>query len=341
MKIVFDYRILTHKIYTGVENYSKHILERLKDKADLNIAKPQTTNKYLAHIWTHLVLPFKKGKVLFCPANIAPIFVPKSKKLVVTIHDVAFLTYPKSFSSFFRFYYKTVMPTIIQRADKIITISNYSKEEIKNYYPKSRGKTEVIYLGLDENFKILENIKKKNQILYVGSLNKRKNFIGVLKAFELLNLQDYRLLIVGNFSTNFAIDDDSKKILEKTKQNPNIEFKSNINNDELIQIYNESKLFLFPSYYEGFGLPILEAMACGTPVICSNNSSLPEVGGDAVIYCDAYDVNDIKDKIEQVLKDDKLQQEMIKKGLKRASEFSWEKSANEHLALFRKLLDNK
>ena len=338
MKLLFDYRILTHKTYTGVENYAKNIFINLKNKLNINIAKPKTSNKYLAHLWTHLVLPFKSGDVLFCLANIAPIFVPKSKKLVVTIHDVAFLIYPESFSSFFRIYYKLIMPVVVKRADKIITVSNYSKNELEKYYPLSKGKIEVIYLGLNEGFKVLDNIKKKNQILYVGSINKRKNFIGVIKAFKLLNQKDFTLLIVGNFSTNFSIDELDKIILEKAKTNPNIAFKSGISDEELVKLYNESKLFVFPSFYEGFGLPVLEAMACGTPVVCSNSSSLPEVGGDAVVYCDPHSIENIKEKIEMVLSDEVLQQKMIQKGLERAKEFSWEKSADEHVKVFQEVL---
>jgi glycosyltransferase involved in cell wall biosynthesis len=340
MKIIFDYRVLTHKTYTGVENYTKNILENLKNKCKINITKPIITNKYLSHLWTHFILPFKSGNILFCPANISPIFIPKSKKLVVTIHDVAFLRYPESFSIFFRIYYKLIIPIVIKRAEIILTVSNYSKNEIEKYYPISKGKIKVIYLGYDKDFKVFDKIKKKNQILFVGSINKRKNFIGVIKAFELLNIKDYNLLIVGNFSTNFFLDENDKIVIEKAKKNPNIVFKSNINNRELIQIYNESKLFLLPSFYEGFGLPVLESMACGTPVICSDSSSLPEVGLNAVIYCDAYDINNIKEKIELVLSDENLQKEMIKKGLELVKLFNWEKSAQEHIKIFEEVLKN-
>ena len=340
MKLLFDYRVLTHTTHTGVESYAKNIFINLKNKLNINIAKPKTSNKYLAHLWTHLVLPFKSGDVLFCPANIAPIFVPKSKKLVVTIHDVAFLIYPESFSSFFRIYYKLIMPVVVKRADKIITVSNYSKNELEKYYPLSKGKIEVIYLGLNEGFKVLDNIKKKNQILYVGSINKRKNFIGVIKAFELLNQKDFTLLIVGNFSTNFSMNENDKMILEKAKTNTNIEFKSGISDEQLVRLYNESKLFVFPSFYEGFGLPVLEAMACGTPVVCSDSSSLPEVGSDAVVYCAPHNIEDIKEKIEMVLGDEVLQQKMIQKGLERAKEFSWEKSSDEHVKVFKEILNS-
>ena len=339
LKIIFDIRVLTHKTYTGVENYTKNILDNLQNKVDIEVLKPSFSNKYLTHLWTHFILPFKKGNTLFCPANIAPIFVPKNKKLVITIHDVAFLTHPKSFSKFFRKYYKFLMPINIKRADKIITVSEFSKSEIIKHYPKAKNKIEVIHLGIDKKFKKLKNIKKKNQILYVGSLNERKNFSGVIKVYELLNNKNLKLVIVGNFSNNFNINDDNKKLLENAYKNKNIEFKQNINNDELVKIYNESKLLLFPSFYEGFGLAPLEAMACGTPVITSNVSSLPEVGGDAVIYCNPYDVEDIKNKIEMVLNDENLQKQMIEKGLKRTKLFTWEKAAKEHLKVFKKVLE--
>ena len=113
-----------------------------------------------------------------------------------------------------------------------------------------------------------------------------------------------------------------------------------MSNEELVKIYNQSKIFLFPSFYEGFGLPVLEAISCGTPVICSNVSSLPEVGGDAVIYCNPYDVDDIKNKIELVLNDENLQTEMIQKGLNRSKLFSWEKSAQGHIKIFKELLQS-
>lgn len=337
MKLIFDTRVLTHKTYTGVENYTKLILGVLSKKIDINVSKPKTINKYFIHLWTHLILPFKKGDILFCPANIAPIFVPKNKKLILTIHDIAFMINPQSFSFFFRWYYKFIISINIKRADRIITVSNFSKKEIEKHYPYSKGKIEIIHLGIDELFKPL-NIKKKKQILYVGSLNERKNFKSVLEAYEKLNLKDYKLLLVGNFNDNFKINKYSKQIIDKAKQNKNILFLSNISNNELLKLYNESKLLIFPSFYEGFGLPPLEAMACGTSVITSNVSSLPEVGGDAVVYCNPYDVDDIRDKIELVINNENLQKEMIQKGLKRAKQFTWKKSAEKHLKVFKKVL---
>lgn len=338
MKIIFDARVLTHKIYTGVENYANYILKLLEKNINVKIAKPITSNKYLAHLWTHTVLPFKKGKLLFCPANIAPVFILKNKKLILTLHDVSFLINYKSFSSFFKWYYKFIVPKNIKRANKIITVSEYSKQQIEKYYPDSKGKIKVIYLGIDKIYKKID-IKKEDIILYVGSVNERKNLVGILKAFMSLKI-NYKLILVVNFFDNFYINDELKKLLYIAKNNNKIEFLQDISNDELIKLYNKSKLFVFPSFYEGFGLPVLEAMACGTPVIASNVSSLPEVGGDAVVYCNPYDIVDIKNKIEMVLNNENLQEEMIEKGLKRAQEFTWEKASEEHIKVFKEVLDS-
>ena len=337
MKLIFDARVLNHKVYTGVENYAKNIFENIKKYIDINMSKPKSRNKYIAHLWTHFVLPFKKGNLLFCPANVAPIFVPKGKKLIVTIHDVAFQTYLNSFSTFFRLYYKFIIPINIKRADKIITVSQSSKYEIEKYYPLAKEKIEVIYLGVEQSFKRL-NIQKKKQILYVGSMNERKNFSSVLKVYTLLDNNDYTLVMVGRFASNFALDDATKVLIDTAESNPLIEFKSDVCNNELVKIYNESMLFIFPSFYEGFGLPVLEAMACGTPVVCSDVTSLPEVGGDAVVYCDPNNVNDIVEKMEMVLSDKKLQQDMIEKGLKRAKQFTWEKAAGEHMRVVEEVI---
>lgn len=339
MKIIFDGRVLTHTHFTGVENYTKSIYHYLTKKTNVLLLKPKSKNKYLTHLWNHFILPFKHADLLFCPANIAPFFVPKNKKLVVTLHDVAFLTYPDSFSSFFRSYYQWLVPKVILRADKIITISQASKNEIIRYYPFAKNKIEVISLGLDNHFHLLQNIEKKNQILYVGSLNTRKNFTSVIKAFDQLPYDQYQLVIVGNFSSNFHLDKQTQDLLEKAKRNPNIEFKSHISDDELTLLYNESKLFLFPSFYEGFGLPPLESMACGTPVITSNLSSMPEVCGDAAIYIDPHSVEDISLKIQTVLNDEALQQKLINKGLEHIKQFTWEKATDEHIKVFKEVLE--
>ena len=159
--------------------------------------------------------------------------------------------------------------------------------------------------------------------------------MGLLKAYNLLSNElkkEYKLVLAGFKGW------ENKEIVDLINQDKqNIFYLGFISDKELAKVYNLASCFLFSSFYEGFGFPVLEAMACGTPVVCSDSSSIPEVGGDAVVYCNPYDINDIKDKIELVLKDASLQQEMIKKGLERAQLFSWDKSADEHLKVFKSL----
>jgi glycosyltransferase involved in cell wall biosynthesis len=341
MKILFDARVLTHKIYTGIEVYSNYILNGILKNYDIKVSKPNTMNKYLSHLWLHTILPFIKSDIIISPANIAPIYIPKSKKLILTLHDLAFIKYKDTFSSFFRFYYTFLVPFNVKRASKIITVSNSSKEEIESFYPDSKGKVEVIHNGIDSKFKQNKNISKKNQILYVGSLNKRKNFISVLKMFEKLDDKSVSLKMVGNFSSNFDIDNDTNQMILEAKSNEKISFLQNVTTDELVELYNESKLFIYPSFYEGFGFPVVEAMACGTPVLCSDTTSLPEIGGDAAMYCDPNDLDDILCKTKMILDSDEMQSDMIKKGLEQSKKFTIDLMIEQHLKVLNKVMNEK
>jgi len=338
MKVVIDARVLNSNSYAGVQNYTKCILESISDKLQLSVAKPKVKNKYLSHLWSHFVLPFKKGDVLFCPANMAPIFIPKSKKLVLTIHDLAFLTYPKSFSKIFQIYYSLLIPYNIKRADQIITISEASKKEIIDIFPQVKDKINIVVLGIDKKYGIVKDLKKKKQILYVGSINERKNLIGAIESFERLPKElDYSLVIVGNFFDIFSLSKKMKEVLFRAKKNNKIIFKQGLDDNALIVEYNVSRILIFPSFYEGFGLPPLEAMACGTPVITSNLSSMPEVCGDAALYVDPYNIEDITSKMEILINDKNLQKELVSKGLDKVRNFTWRKSALEHIKIFKEL----
>lgn len=338
MKVVIDARVLNSNSYAGVQNYTKYILESISDKLQLSVAKPKVKNKYLSHLWSHFVLPFKKGDILFCPANMAPIFIPKSKKLVLTIHDLAFLTYPKSFSKIFQIYYSLLIPYNIKRADQIITISEASKKEIIDIFPQVKDKINIVVLGIDKKYGIVKDLKKKKQILYVGSINERKNLIGAIESFERLPKElDYSLVIVGNFFDIFSLSKKMKEVLFRAKKNNKIIFKQGLDDNALIVEYNVSRILIFPSFYEGFGLPPLEAMACGTPVITSNLSSMPEVCGDAALYVDPYNIEDITSKMEILINDKNLQKELVSKGLDKVRNFTWRKSALEHIKIFKEL----
>ena len=275
-----------------------------------------------------------------------PNFIPndgiKANKTVTSVHDFSFILYrefhPKERIEYFDNYFFQNL----ERSDMLITGSNYSKEEILEQTNFKEKQIRVIYHGIDHNlFKVYQKPQvdfdlPQKYILSVGSIEPRKNLIGLLKAYNLLDRelkQKYKLVLVGFKGWE---NREIMEIIEKNKES--IHYLGFITDEELAKVYNLASLFVFPSFYEGFGLPPLEAMACGTPVVSSNSSSLPEVGGDAVVYCDPNDCSDIKDKIAMVLHDKDLQKEMIDKGLEQAKKFSWEKSAQEHMHVFKEIM---
>lgn len=275
-----------------------------------------------------------------------PNFIPKNgikaKKMVTSVHDFSFILHsdfqPKERVKYFKDnFFKN-----IYRSDIIITGSNYSKQEILERLDFSEDKIRVIYHGINHDiFRVYKDLSldfdlPKKFIFSVGSIEPRKNLLGLLKAYNLLEAktkQEYKLVLAGFKGW------ENKEIMQLiNKDKENIFYLGFISDEELAKVYNLATCFVFASFYEGFGLPPLEAMACATPVIASRLTSIPEVCSDASIYCDVHNEKDIKDKIELVLADNNLQQSMIQKGLKRASEFSWEKSAKEHQEVFREVL---
>ena len=276
-----------------------------------------------------------------------PNFIPnsgiKAKKIVTSVHDFSFILHkdfhPKERIEYFeRYFFQNVV-----KSDAIITGSHYSKQEILERLPAfSDQDVHVIYHGIDHSlFRLYEKEPlafelPEKFILSVGSIEPRKNLIGLLQAYELLPLalkDSYKLVLVGFKGWQ---NQEIMEIMEKNKHN--IIYLGFISDEELARVYNRATAFVFPSFYEGFGLPLIEAFACGTPVISSNRSSLPEVGSDAVLYCDPDDITDIANKIQQLLEDEALQQRLRQKGLQRAKLFSWEKSAKEHEKVFMSLL---
>ena len=312
-------RVLIYLPLTSKFIYFQNILENLSGKLQINIIKPKSTTKYIAHLWSHFVLPFKKGNILFCPANTAPIFVPKSKKLVVTVHDVAFKTFSDSVSRFFYWYYSFLIPRNIKRADAIITISEASKKEILRFYPEAENKISVIPLGINEKYRILPGTKKEKQILYVGSMNGRKNLIGMIEAFEKLPENfGYKLVIVGSFFSDFNVNHKMNMTIERAKQNNNIFFKQGLDNEALIYEYNVSSCLVFPSFYEGFGLPPLEAMACGVASISTRVGCVDDLfdGGRCGRIIEPGDTDGLETALRELASDESLRRNFAEAGLK-------------------------
>lgn len=276
---------------------------------------------------------------LYWQPNFIPTKSIKAKKVIATVHDFSWELYaefqPKERVNHFKDnFYKQ-----ITKCDHIITGSYFTKEEIIQRVKCSPDKISVIYHGINHTIFHPNGQKKfdgQKYILAVGSIEPRKNLKNLLLAytqFEEAFKARYHLYLVGDKGWN---NDEIISLIEGMKcwVHPT----GFVNDEKLAEYYRNASIFVYPSFYEGFGIPPLEAMACGTAVVISNTSTLPEVCSDAALYCNPHDVNDIKEKIEVVLSDEALRKELISRGLEHAKKFSWEKSAKEHLEIFQKVL---
>lgn len=277
-------------------------------------------------------------------------FIYKSKrcKYVATIHDLITLIYPDKFTFKHRLIQNTLLPKVLRKADRIIADSNSTKYDIVRFYPEYESKTKVIYVGMDKKFfqrsshETEKALKKYNinfkYFLFLGTVEPRKNIINVIEAFIRLKQKgnvEYKLVITGRKGWLY------KEILERMRKTPfsnDIVFTDFIDDEDLPFLYSGAEIFLYPSLYEGFGLPLLEAMACGTPVITSNVSSLPEIAGDAALLVNPVNIEEIARAVERLTRDSKLREEMRKKALERAMFFSWEKAAKETLKIYEEII---
>ena len=286
---------------------------------------------------------------LYWVPNFIPLEGIKATKIVSTVHDFSFLVHPDWHPQERLDYFKTYFFKNVNRSDWIITGSEFSKNEIVEYLNYDRDKITVIYHGVDQElYKIYDlNMLRKTKskfeltdsfLLFVGSIEPRKNLLNLLKAYHLLSndiKETYPLILVG-----FKGWENSEIMQEIEKEKKHVRYLGYLNDEELIHVYNLATLFIYPSLYEGFGIPPLEAMACGTAVVSSNAASLPEACGDAAVYVNPNDCEDIARKIELVLTDAVTRERLIQKGLERVKDFTWEKSAKSHLQVFENVLNS-
>ena len=340
MKIVVNARFLTQRM-TGVQRYAVEICLELKrmmgDNIELvspcNIEQHEYAKKlsvkiigsHKGHMWEQIDLPHylhKSGNpLLLCLCNTAPLFY---KNKIVTVHDVAFEALPQTFSKSFLYTYHFLIPRIIKSALHVITVSNFSKEEIVKYYGTSHDKISVVYNAVGEQFqtKYDKLLRECNYLLAVSSLNYRKNFIAVLKAFDLLEKdnQDVNLYIIGDLQNNSFKSID----IEHYKKNPHVKFLGRVSDDDLIRYYSNALAFVYPSVYEGFGIPPLEAQNCGCPVLVADIPPLHEVIENSGIYCNPQEIVDIALGMKKIVASSDMYKNLAHENIIR---FSWEKSA--------------
>lgn len=269
----------------------------------------------------------------------------KNCRRVLTIHDLSFLRYPEFFSFSKRLWHESLnIKKQVLAADRLIVPSRSTKADLINFYGAKEEKIAVVYHGVSPEFKVigktdvrLKAVKKKYAlpdkfILYLGTVEPRKNILGLIRAFEVLkrgeNRGDLNLVIVGGFGWLYK---DVLGAAKNSKFSGNIKFVTTTLPEERPYFYNLAELFVFPSFFEGFGLPILEAIACGTPVVTSANSSLPEVLGNAGLLIDPYDVEQICSAMKEILESRELRETLTERGIERAKNFTWEAAANKTL----------
>ncbi len=270
---------------------------------------------------------------------------------VVTVHDLTHIIFPKFMKNkIASLYAKILLKNACEKSKHIFTVSENSKKDIEKYFDIKQDKISITYDAVDDKYKKVDiaslkylrekyNISEKQKvILYVGNLKKHKNLNRLLQAFSQLNdIEHIRMILVGKDFDNENLDNIEKRL----KIENYIIHTGVVNDKELVDLYNLADIFIFPSLYEGFGIPLLEAMACETIVLCSNTSSMPEVVGDAAVLFNPYEVSDIANSIQSVINEQIDSNEYIKKGIKQYRKFSWEDSNKEIIATITRLCSIK
>lgn len=311
------------------------------------VLNPPARHPVLFKIWFNFSVTraLKKHK---CDAFISPdgyLSLKTNVPQLAVIHDLNFEHHPEDIPKGALKYLKKYFPKFARKAKRICTVSEYSKQDIAKTYGIDAGKIDVTYNGvssvfqqisLEETTKIQEEFTNGNPyILFVGAIHKRKNLQRLIVAFERLKKETnlpHKLLIVGEPLW------ESQQIEIKTDIKDHISFTGHLPLKKLAKIMAGAEVFSFVSYFEGFGIPLVEAMQSGTPVLAGNLTALPEIGDDAVLYCDPMDMEDIYEKLHLLITDKNLQEKLKKKGLARAEQFSWDKTANDLWTSFEKMM---
>lgn len=342
MLVVVNARYLTQKV-TGVQRFAMEICLQLKtmlkevefvtpsdviQKEAYQELNAKIIGSHHGHLWEQLDLPIylkSKGKPLLVNlANSGPLFY---KNKIVTIHDVAYKVFPQTYPKSFLLYYNLMIPRLLNGSRHVVTVSQYSKEEICKFYHVGKDKVSVVYNAVSDSFKPLRQSVDAAYFLAVSSMNYRKNFIYILEAFCKYQEQGGKeyLYIIGDLKNASFKEID----LSKYTCNPKIKFLGRVSDEDLIKYYSNAVAFVYPSFYEGFGIPPLEAQTCGCPAICAEASCLPEVFGDSVLYCDPYECDSLVSSFQEIASDKTLRNSLIEKGYINTGKYSWKKSAKQ------------
>lgn len=351
MIIGIDTSRVTKPRLTGTEYYSIEIIKNLAlinqtDKFLLYAQKdPMARLGTLGANFKAKVMPFpkfwsqvrlsvemllKKPDVLFVPSHTLPIIHPKNS--VVTLHDLGFKHSPELYSPKELIYHNWSMNFSATHAKRIITPSEFTKKDLINTYSIDPSKISVVWHGYDKDrFNIDPKVEKKPYILFIGRIEEKKNIAGMVKAYGLLRKErriKHKLVLAG--SPGYGYENIQKEI-EKLPEDiqKDIIQTGYISEEEYVSRLQEADIFLFTTFFEGFGMPIVESFACGTPVVTSNTTSMPEIAGNAALIVNPRKPLEIAGALSKLINSDALKKDLIQKGKNRAKLFSWEKAALE------------
>ncbi len=316
----------------------RNIIEKVKG--------PAARHPLLWKLWYDVSMPSMAGKakadIIFSPDGFCSLHC--SIPQVLAIHDLAYLHFPAGISRMYRAYYMYYTPQFIRKAKHIVTVSDFSMHDIIEHYPHAKGKISVIHNAADKGFTPLdwrakEQVKEKfaggsEYFLYAGAIHPRKNLVNLLKGFSWFKNRQrsgMKLILAGRLAWGA---DEFVSLMQTYKYRDEVVMTGYIPEDEMQKLVGAAYAMVYPSHWEGFGLPVLEAMQSGVPVITSSNSSMPEIGGDAAVYCEPGDSEAWGRAMGLLYKDENYRSELVSKGIKRASMFSWEESGNKLMDIF-------
>jgi glycosyltransferase involved in cell wall biosynthesis len=343
----FTYEVLKRMVLDHPEHEFHFIFDRPYDKdfifADNVIPHhigPQSRHPFLWYLWFEWSVPYLlkriKPDIFISPEGYLPL---KSKVPMLNVmHDIAYEHYPETVPGMVSKYYRRYFPLFARKADLVATVSEFSKQDLVKYYNIPEEKICVVYNGINENFGLVSDAVKeqtrakwsggKPYFMFVGGLYPRKNLANLMLAFDKFKQQhtsDIKLLLVGKKA--FGAE-ELERIHKELRHKDDVIFTGRVNsNEELNHIISASIAMTYVSVFEGFGIPCLEAMKCGTAVIASDTSSLPEVCGEAAVLVDPFSIASIAEGMERLVKDPDLRKELIRKGEEQARKFNWERTA--------------
>lgn len=356
---------------TGTEWYGFHVIQEMKkiaDKRDQFILytnnplhsglekmpndswREEKLNWPLPRLWTQGRLSLEMLKnppdTLYIPAHAMPVIHPK--RTVVTLHDVGFERFPELYSKPDLWYHRWSAKFVINQASKIITVSNFSKKELIELYNAPADKIHVTHLGFDrDRYRVIENQAKITRVLekykikkpylfFIGRLERKKNIHLLVEAFgrfKQKNKDDkHQLVLVGR--KGFEYERISEMIQKYNLEDWVIE-PGWVAEEHIPYLYNGAEIYTFPSSYEGFGIPSLEAMATGTPILASRAGSIPEICGDAALYFDTHSLESLEKELEKIISSEDIQKSLVQKGFERIKDFSWERTAQQTLDIIK------